>query len=433
MANVDGKDSSPAELRYDWTDEVLDKAQRYEGTEYIAAVVRSIVAHSEKGKLDNSGISDPNRLVESVRRTMVPTWDLCWRIFQREIPLSSYFRREELSTAFTCAGAEALPVAVTAQLYFDYATFARNYDLLKPGLRALDAALPTGTSKEGFALFSAVEVLNSVHESCTLARSQSLGTEAIKVAGQAVVLPALNTLSAIEEAAVDEDTRLHEGKRSATVKALSYLMRTVELLPMPDSAAGKSIIKLDEFYRAILDQAVRSLHRDDRSDNGKSDVYFRCARVHHALGEIDQALEGLRHAISLVDDSNVYVTEQYYTFHRDLEQEQSIQKRVEARITAFDDVLANNLAESRKQIQAFAHEAANDTRREISGALFRVVEILGVFLALIGLLATTIGTAAFSEGSLGVRILLLVGGYVAVLSFFVVLRVIVRGSSLKDP
>ena len=429
MDAVDIEDSGerPFYARHrDWIEMTLSEAQRYEGVAYIETIVRAILVHAASDESGNDAPIEEVSVARQMRETLVPAWSLCWQIYHREIPLSSYFRQDGLTAAFTCAGEGVLPVLVAAQLWFDYATFARNYDLLGEGLQALDTALPTGTSKEDFPLFRAVEVLSSVHASCSAARSETLRGESAETEAQAAALPSSAIVRAIEQAAIDEDVDITQNRQPTTVKTLSYLMRTVELLPMPDSVEGRRLVRVKDFYRLILDQAVRSLHRDGRSNNGNSDVYFRCARVHHALGDIDLALDDLRNAISLVDDSNVYVAEQYYTFLRDLQQEQSVRRRLETQIKAFDEVLEDKLAESRTQIQAFAHKAANDTRGEISGALFRVVEILGVFLALIGLLATTIGTAVFSEGDLDTRIIVLIGGYLGALSFFVILRAIVK-------
>ena len=84
-----------------------------------------------------------------------------------------------------------------------------------------------------------------------------------------------------------------------------------------------------------------------------------------------------------------------------------------------------------EEMEANARIERNTTSGEIREALLRVVEILGVFLAVAGVAVTAIGGIAV-EGSLAVKIVVWGFGYGTVVSLFLLLRCIVGSQSVRD-
>ncbi len=92
-----------------------------------------------------------------------------------------------------------------------------------------------------------------------------------------------------------------------------------------------------------------------------------------------------------------------------------IEKRVESGVKSYT---TQALESSRVAI-------LKETRDEIKNSLLRVVEILGVFLAVTGVAVTAIGGIAV-EGSLGARIAIWFFGYASLVSLFWLLRKIIE-------
>ncbi len=400
---------------------VVRSVSGLDGTKLVAALAAPLIEHARSSAASNENKSE--RLFAEVRESLLPAWNLGWSAYQAELGLARCLVEYAPSEILLAAGRDELSIIVCAQILFDHATFVRSYLPLRQGLNALESALPSGCATSDFPLFQAVNVLANVHEACrvvVLADSDAAAVEQVE-------LPSSNRFVAAEQLAVELDGELNPGERRPWgVKTTSYLMRCAALLPLPDSRRSQDIPGVTQCYQTVLEVALRSLTRDGRSRNGDSDVLFRTARCRYALGNLEDALSDIEQAIDLHDGSSVYISEQYHQFRLRLETEASFGARVETVMGRFEDALTARLNNAQNELRRTAGEAEAQTRRQIADSTFRVVEILGVFLALIGFMATAVGTAVLAEGNVLQRAGLLIGGWLGSVGFFWLLRRIVR-------
>ncbi len=405
---------------------VLSKADGLEGLSFVSSLACSVIEHVRQSALGSS--EENSDLLFETGKTLLPVWSLGWTAHIAETELTRSLACSDPLEVLLCAGQDALSVLVCAQLLFDNVTFTRSYSQLRRKFNAVDKALPLGCAPCDFPLFGAVDVLASVYEVRELASSYR-SEQPDSGTAERVALPMISQLVAVEQAAVEMDEPQNfkdSDQRPWGIKTTSYLMRCADLLPLPSSRQGRRIDGIEAFYESILELSQRSLHRDRRSSNGNSDVRFRCARCLYALGDIEGAQAEMVQAVELYDGTSVLISEQYFVFQQRLEQEEAANNRAETILADFNTAMNRSLEDATNHLQHSAENAERQTRKQIADATFRVVEILGVFLALIGIMATTVGTAVFADGSVPQRAGLLAGGWLGCLLFFVLMRRIVH-------
>ena len=142
----------------------------------------------------------------------------------------------------------------------------------------------------------------------------------------------------------------------------------------------------------------------------------------HAKPHMLQSIEASRQmqlAIDLEDLAREDITEAVTTAATDKVQEKS------------DEIQATLDRDIREVAATERSTTSKEISEEISNALLRVVEILGVFLALTGVAVTSIGGIAV-EGSLLVKMTVWVFGYSTIVSLFWLLRRIIGKPGVRQ-
>ena len=144
--------------------------------------------------------------------------------------------------------------------------------------------------------------------------------------------------------------------------------------------------------------------------------------------EYRNASASLERALQLVSPSNEARWRYYDLNAENLEHEESLRvELLEQRLSTRETV--KRLAEA--NVKQLSEEAQDELRNRMADVSMRIVEVIGVFLAVVAILGVTVASATVDGLSLGGRILILaIGGSMPVV-YFVLLRWIVTGKMSK--
>lgn len=173
----------------------------------------------------------------------------------------------------------------------------------------------------------------------------------------------------------------------------------------------------------------RMLEVDDilvTADEPDAVALFRRASALRLLHRYDEAIRSLDLGVRRLDPSAADI-------HQDFARERAI---VQAERRMFDDVRrmsselqqtfradARSAAERQEKV---LREQAAAAQKQVADALFKVVEILGLFSAVLALLVSTGASAAIGDLQWWQRLLIIANGALFSIGFFVVLRRVVR-------
>ncbi|GAA4740257.1 tetratricopeptide repeat protein [Gordonia alkaliphila] len=149
-------------------------------------------------------------------------------------------------------------------------------------------------------------------------------------------------------------------------------------------------------------------------------TYMRQASALRRVGRFPEAVTSINKAIALNPPTDREVHNDFKLERVTIAIQHDAQLRLERETAAQ---LERQGRVQRRKLNALI-DRTND---QLSDSLFKVVEILGVFTAIIGAIATIVAGNAIGDGiSWWARILLVLAGGVVILGFFVLLRFIVR-------
>ena len=154
-------------------------------------------------------------------------------------------------------------------------------------------------------------------------------------------------------------------------------------------------------------------------------TYMRKATALRRLGKYSLATAAIDQAISTLDASETKI-HQDYVRERELI---GVQQETESRIAKLaENIMRDMSATIESEVEYFRGEIAKqgeESARQTSDALFKVVEILGLFTALIAVIAATLGSAFTGDLSWWQRLTIVAAGTLFPIAFFALLRRIV--------
>lgn len=423
---MNGEQAAASEPGTNWRQLAIDACEGLAGSLVAGALTTAVLDRVHETHVSLDAPHTPEGVSELLASVLDDIAGLAWHARQVGLALDQHCRLQTLEESFSAAGDGTLEMLVSAMLYFDASRYAYDHGAVKQGLDALDRALPFGAMKSDFPIIQAIEIFADVGQLVDQVWQASVNVAGHREMNQgANKLPTAQLLDEINERA---SVHNHE-------KARDWLLHTTMLLPMPESSAGKLLEGIEDYFVYMQRLADFILVLEETDDNRKSVVYYRRSRASYALDDVDLAMRDIGNAIRLLDKNQHSIFDQYYNQLRLYEQERSSNDRLGEKVREALAGMESDLRAEQQRLESEIIQSAERerelSRQQVSDALFRVVEILGVFLALIGLLGSTIGTTLFSEGSIGERIGMLGLGFAGTLLFFVMLRVIVGRDGLK--
>ena len=190
--------------------------------------------------------------------------------------------------------------------------------------------------------------------------------------------------------------------------------------PDADARSRHACLAAIWFAHHIPEQAEILLSLSDQMMSNNEDnwtMYFRRASALRKLGRHEEALQSIDRAINALPMGHTEVYQEQIRERELIVSSWAMQQQ----LTAFGNALREEL---RKEVKAAAddlskqHEAA---QKAVSDSLLKIVEILGLFIAVTGFLVGTGAVAIKAEtfsGRLATMVLILIGS----LLFFVMLR-----------
>ena len=153
------------------------------------------------------------------------------------------------------------------------------------------------------------------------------------------------------------------------------------------------------------------------------------SRVATVRDEYREASTSLERALQLVPPSNEARWTYYDLNAENLEHEESLRiELLEQRLSTRQTV--KDLAEA--DVEHFSKGAKEELQSRMADVSMRIVEVIGIFLAVVAILGVTVASATVDGLSLGGRILILVVGGSMPVVYFVLLRWIVTGKLSKQ-
>ena len=165
----------------------------------------------------------------------------------------------------------------------------------------------------------------------------------------------------------------------------------------------------------------------------------------------EEAVSSIEKALSLVPPTNVTRRDYYNLTSENLENEMDLRlemlKRViemdrtltEATERLIDDVqkeagshLDERVARVNEELELRLAQETDKVHEELRGISMRVIEIIGVFLAIVAFLGTTVISGTAGDLELGERLLVLLSGGLISILYFLLLKVIVLRSGSKS-
>ena len=359
----------------------------------------------------------PSRSTELSSGTLDRISGLCWQARSAGRDVCALFEHDDEGLPVFC-NPDTTTLLVDAMLYLESARFALDVSRARAALDALEEAMPAGDRLSNHTVLEAAQAWCDAGEAGFAVSLADSGSVAER-------LPPASRVCAVADRA----------KAAGCVKALDWLTHTVMLLPSASGTSGERLEGIEQFLdclEKILDTQI------EVTGGGASGAHlYRRALVLASRGRIEGALRDLRAAVATLEERHGAVFEQYAAHLRVLESEarldarldtadERIRSKTDAEIERLGEAQSDALDEAVKRLRAASEE-------QISAGLFRVVEILGVFMAIVGLVATTVGAAALGAGAWWQRVMVVAAGSVGAFGFFVALRIVVRPGRETKP
>lgn len=323
----------------------------------------------------------------------------------------------------------------TTMLFIHAAKFDEQYEHVREYLDDFETALPAGFSLDQFL-------------PCKIAQQFVIFGEARKRinTGSNPVLPSVDDLNkiiyeGINQSELTPSTAVPDEQESGS----KWLTKT--LANLKDHDKGDALNPLLLLIMFLIDSVVllppAYLRQDEgladwleKASTGISRLRPEVAKFHYFQSRIYEAQDEIAKALSKADDAlqnapswNPNLIEEYRVHLRSLEQRKARDEITRADINEevvkrVGEEMRKGLEDAKEEIRTSANETTVKLREEIRDALLRVVEILGVFLAVVAVAASTVG--GFSgEFEWWQQILIMLVGFSAIIFLFYVLRWIV--------
>ncbi len=343
--------------------------------------------------------------------TLARISQLCWKAYEKGLNVCAGFKHNEDDQPVFLNTSET-ELLVDGMLYLDSARYALDIDRTRSALKSLDAAAPAGTRLSDHPIFEAAEAWCAVGEASRAARRGGASSP------QDTRLPTPERVRAIAERASNK----------GYIKAIDWLTHTVMLLPQAHRATHESLQGLVSFWECM--DEILSLQIEASGQATHYQNPYRRALVRAALGRTDEAILDLDLAITSTTKPTGMVFQDYLMQMRVLETEARLAERLQSaneQISSHTETAIEQVCEAQAQE---LNKATNHLRAaaeaQISAGMYRIVEILGLFMAIVGLLITTVGAAAFGTGTWWQRMLIVAAGSAGAVGFFATLRLVVK-------
>ncbi|MGV9308524.1 hypothetical protein ACWDLG_34560 [Nonomuraea sp. NPDC003727] len=152
-----------------------------------------------------------------------------------------------------------------------------------------------------------------------------------------------------------------------------------------------------------------------------SNVFFRRAFAFRKLKRYEEALNEIDHAITLLDPGNNFVHQDYIREREVIIAMMDMHRHAESLATQIGERILDQAEKRIEEASQALSKEVESAQKVVSAALLKVVEILGLFVTLVGFLVGS-GVVAFRASSFGEQALAMVLTLVGALIFFILLR-----------
>lgn len=174
------------------------------------------------------------------------------------------------------------------------------------------------------------------------------------------------------------------------------------------------------------EQIVQIGTRLIRLNPNDSNAWMRRAEGHRRLGEYGDAVEALDTAISLLDANSREIHADYVRQRMMITYERGIIANIDEKVTAVEESLSEHGDVQVDKLRGIVEEHTVTLKRQFQDMMFRIMEVIALFVALIGVLAATIGTSLADDLELWERLVILSSASIFLIFFFWMIHVLAR-------
>jgi tetratricopeptide (TPR) repeat protein len=178
-----------------------------------------------------------------------------------------------------------------------------------------------------------------------------------------------------------------------------------------------------------LELMLDLLHRPVFSERTDVTMLFREAFVLRRLGRYDEALAAIDRSLALLSPNDVERYQQRMAERYRIVDERHLARMLEQETRRIKDEARNEMEETSQRVLEHLHAEVAAVRQQISEGTFKIVEILGIFTAIIALAGASLASVATAGLTWWQRAVLIGVGGVVTIGFFLTLRYVVHSGS----
>ena len=286
-------------------------------------------------------------------------------------------------------------------LYLQTCRYDAQYEKIKSGLSCVDSCLPTGFGRGSSLYFEAIEAFaDALFYRVSWLRDSD-----------AAVLPwSVRNLQEISNRAIDTGDMTSAHAVTATLEAIVSLVGT----------------DFEPYANLLVKLTTDVIDLNHRFEKSSGPTYYRRGRAQEAKGLYGDAVSDYHKAIEETDPREITTIEGYHQ-RIEMARNGAIQDKL------IKDRLESSVLNAMTQVEQTLERKVSTATSQIEGSLVRLVEILGVFLAIAGIVVTSISGSIQAFKLDEVHTVLKVVGFFVALSipvfYFWLLRLIIRSKA----
>lgn len=200
---------------------------------------------------------------------------------------------------------------------------------------------------------------------------------------------------------------------------LSLADRLLELNPDDQIAWMR---KAEAYRRKLMGVTAHGLDSGQKKSGESRNSATRRSGRYYA----EKAVEAIDRAIELNDPSDTALHDGLVQQRLSITQHSQLNQYFEQKLTEIRHEIDGKTELSIAEVEKIVRNYSDELQEGSQAMLFRIMEIIALFVALIGLLATTVGVSVAGELSVLERLAILAGSSVFLIFFFVMVHVLAR-------
>ncbi|QGU02170.1 hypothetical protein CKALI_06540 [Corynebacterium kalinowskii] len=185
---------------------------------------------------------------------------------------------------------------------------------------------------------------------------------------------------------------------------------------------GMWLSPLGAYGDKLVDISTQLIRLDPKDSN----AWMRRAEGHRRLGEYEKAIDSIDTAIAALPAKEVVIHGDYVRERGNILTQKNSLYVLNQKMTTMREELEAQGAQQIAQVEAMIAAHTKSLEAQYRDMLFRIMEILALFVSLIALLAVIIGSSIAGGVSVQGRVAIILSGSIFVIFFFMMVHILAR-------